>query len=85
MAFVAPAVIPEKAVEGVKKSVYTLATYSWCTIAQWQRGDDEEEEEELTLHFPTAGTCFVAELMINPAAAANDDSTASMLRREYHR
>jgi hypothetical protein len=84
VAFAAPAVIPERAVEGVKKSVYSSATYFRLSIAQWQRGDGEGEEI-LTRHFPTAGTCFVAELMINPAAAANDDRTASMLRREYHR
>ena len=39
----------------------------------------------LTRHFPTAGVCFVAELMINPAAAARADKTASILRSEYQR
>jgi len=46
--------------------------------------DDKEQVKLLTRHFPMAGACLVAELIINPAAAAKADKTASMLRREYH-
>lgn len=42
-------------------------------------------KERLTRHFPIAGACFVAELIINPAAAAKDDKTASIFKREYQR